>query len=206
MDENILRNMIEGFFNAELTVEEEQELYRYLCENDVPASLYKDKEAIMALCSEEQPSMLPAGADLRLEAMLDALAENEEPGITDERSTTKARKPILRVSRIVWHGAAVAAVAVLAVGYLFVRNEEQLPVEHAGQVVMGSQVAAAEAELYEPEEDTFDNPEDAMRYFKAAMGDIRFAFNTTKKNTHEIGNTLIDAFLPYKEIININIQ
>ena len=43
-----LRMMIEQFFDAVLTAQEERELCRYLCENDVPSELRRDKEVILA--------------------------------------------------------------------------------------------------------------------------------------------------------------
>ena len=42
-----LRMMIEQFFDAVLTSEEERELSRDLRENDVPAELRRDKEVIL---------------------------------------------------------------------------------------------------------------------------------------------------------------
>ena len=75
MEKEILRDWIERFFAAELTMAEERELYRYLCENEVPTELRKDKEAIIALCGEPEEVELPEGAAQRLEAMLDELEE-----------------------------------------------------------------------------------------------------------------------------------
>ena len=76
--------------------------------------------------------------------------------------------------------------------------------QYSGQTVNIAQVTASDPECDEPEKDTFDNPEDAMRCFKAAMGDIKLALNTTEKNTREIGDVLNEAFQPYKNIIRIN--
>jgi hypothetical protein len=44
-------------------------------------------------------------------------------------------------------------------------------------------------EVYE-EEDTFDNPEEAMQCLMAAYGDIQYAMNTTQRHTHEAYQTL----------------
>ena len=46
-----LRMMIEQFFDAVLTAEEERELCRDLRENDVPAELRRDKEVILTFFS-----------------------------------------------------------------------------------------------------------------------------------------------------------
>lgn len=199
--EEKLRIMIERFFNAELSVEEERELRCFLREHDVPAELRKDKETIIVLSGEGAEADLPAGAEERLEAMLDTLAEEEELYVTGERSTSEARKRILGVPRFVWYGAAAA---MLAISYLFVNNYESQQMHHFGQVGNIAQVTVPEPEYYEQEEDTFDNPEDAMNCFKAAMGDIKLALNTTEKNTREIGDALNEAFQPYKNMIRIN--
>lgn len=201
MEEN-LKKMMERFYNAELSIEEERELCCFLREHDVPAELRKDKEAIIALCGEEQDIELPAGAETRLEAMLDTLAEEEELCTADERSTSKTGKRLLKVPRSVWHGAAAAAI--LAACCFLVNDDEQLPVQHAGQAGNVAQVVVPEQEYDEQEEDTFDNPKDAMECFMAAMGDIKLAVNTTENNTREIGDALNDALLPYKDIIRIN--
>ena len=62
MEERDLRKKIGMFFDAELSVEEERELCRYLRDNDVPAELVKDKEAVLALCGDAVEISLPAGA------------------------------------------------------------------------------------------------------------------------------------------------
>lgn len=200
MEMKSLKTMIERFFNAELSIEEERELCCFLREHDVPAELRKDKEAVIALCGEVEEVCLPSGAEVRLEAMLDTLAQDEELYIKDERGTSKTKRRIPPVPRFLWRSAAVAAT--LAACYLFVSNDEEL--SHTGHDVNIVQVTASEQESYEFEEDTFDNPQDAMRCFKAAMGDIKIALNATEKDTREIADALNDAFLPYKKIIKIN--
>ena len=76
MTDKQLKDWMERFFDAELTVDEERELYRYLCANEVSAELRKDREVILALCSTaEEDIELPEGAAERLEEMLDGLEE-----------------------------------------------------------------------------------------------------------------------------------
>lgn len=192
MEKEKLDIMIERFFNAELSVEEERELCCYLREHDVPAELRKDKEAIIALCGEEHEAVLPSGAEMRLEAMLDTLAEVEVPDVSDERDAGGAKRRIFKIPRLVWHGAA--AVALLAVGYIFMDENVQ---SHEKQQTVVAEFA---------EEDTFDNPEDAMECFKGAFENMMLVVNTTHKNSRKMENTLKDAVAPYKEIIKINIQ
>ena len=67
MEEKELKRLIERFFDAEMTVEEERALCRYLRDNDVPTELRKDKDAIIALCGEPADVQLPVGAMERLE-------------------------------------------------------------------------------------------------------------------------------------------
>ena len=62
MTDKQLKDWMERFFDAELTVDEERELYRYLCANEVSAELRKDREVILALCSTaEEDIELPEG-------------------------------------------------------------------------------------------------------------------------------------------------
>ena len=49
-----LRMMIEQFFDAVLTAQEERELCRYLRENDVPSELRRDKEVILTFSQLQQ--------------------------------------------------------------------------------------------------------------------------------------------------------
>jgi hypothetical protein len=92
----------------------------------------------------------------------------------------------------VWHGAA--AVALLAVGYIFMDENVQ---SHEKQQTVVAEFA---------EEDTFDNPEDAMVCFKGALGNMMLVVNTTHKNTRKMENNLNKAVAPYKNMIKINIQ
>ena len=192
MKKEKLDMMIERFFNAELSVEEERELCRYLREHDVPAELRKDKEAIIALCGEEHEVVLPSGAEARLEEMLDTLAEDENFNAADERGAGAAKRRILKIPRLVWHGAA--AVALLAVGYIFMDDNVQ---SHEKQQTVVAEFA---------EEDTFDNPEDAMECFNGAFENMMLVVNKTQKNTRKMENNLNKAVAPYKNMIKINIQ
>ena len=179
MEKEILRDRIERFFNAELTLDEERELYRYLCENEVPTELRKDKEAIIALCGNiDEEVSLPEGAIQRLEAMLDGLEEmqtrlnphNEgESKGTNPRYTLPPRKGW---SSFLLRAACVAGVTVAL--FLALPDSKDEPTL---------------AEVYE-EEDTFATPEEAMQCFMAAYNDIMFAMNTARDNTREVHQAL----------------
>ena len=178
MEKEILRDWIERFFAAELTMDEERELYRYLCENEVPTELRKDKEAIIALCGEPEEVELPEGAIQRLEAMLDGLEEMQAQQHLPREDGAEGTRPRNSLPpRKGWgtfllRAACVAGVAVAL--FLALPNSKDEPML---------------AEVYE-EEDTFDNPEEAMQCFMAAYNDIMFAMNTARDNTREVHQAL----------------
>lgn len=178
MEEKDLRMKMEQFFDAELSMDEERELYRYLCENDVPAELRRDKEAIMALCGNEADYSMPAGAKERLEAFIDALPMDKSVDNDAANAVTNEGRRILKIQHFVLRGVAAAAVvAVMLGGFLLVN-------EHAVQQDTSETIAEI------PEKDTFENPEEAMKCFKLAMGEVQFAMNTAKDNIKEIETTL----------------
>ena len=180
MEERYLKDMIERFFNAELTVEEEQALCRYLRENEVPTELRKDKEAIIALCIDIDGEVaMPEGAAQRLEAMLDGLEEMQthlNPPCKGGLEAPPRRRTLPH--REGWGGsfllraACVAGVAVAL--FLALPDSKDAPML---------------AEVYE-EEDTFDTPEEAMQCLMAAYGDMLYAMNTARDNTREAHQVL----------------
>ena len=178
MEKKILKDWIERFFAAELTMDEERELYRYLCENEVPTELRKDKEAIIALCGEPEEVELPEGAVQRLEAMLDELEEMHtrlNPPCEEGAEGTHPRyslPPRKGWGAFLLRAACVAGVAVAL--FLALPEGKDKPLL---------------AEVYE-EEDTFDNPEEAMQCFMAAYNDIMLAMNTARDNTREAHQAL----------------
>ena len=178
MEKEILRDWIERFFAAELTMAEERELYRYLCENEVPTEFREDKEAIIALCGEPEEEELPEGAAQRLEAMLDELEEMQtrlNPPCEEGAEGTHPQyslPPRKGWGAFLLRAACVAGVAVAL--FLALPEGKDKPLL---------------AEVYE-EEDTFDNPEEAMQCFMAAYNDIMFAMNTARDNTREVHQAL----------------
>lgn len=191
MEEKTLKDMIERFFNAELTAEEEKELCLYLHKNDVPAELRKDKEAIIALCIKPEEPLMPLGAAERLEAMLDNLEEIEKKQVANETVTTIGKRKPLKIPPIFINGAVAAAIIIIA--YIMIPSITQKEPETIAKIT-----------TINPEEDTFDNPEDAMRCFKDACGNVILAINNTHGNTREIENTIREVVTPYKEMLKIN--
>ena len=185
MEKEILRDRIERFFNAELTLNEERELYRYLCENEVPTELRKDKEAIIALCGNiDEEVSLPEGAIQRLETMLDGLEEMKthlNPPCKGGLEAPPRRRTLPH--REGWGGsfllraACVAGVAVAL--FLALPDSKDEPTL---------------AEVYE-EEDTFATPEEAMQCLMAAYEDVMYAMNTTRDNTREAHQTLTQSVM-----------
>ena len=187
MEKEILKEWMERFFLAELTMDEERELYQYLCANEVPAELRKDREVILALCSTaEEDIELPEGAAERLEAMLDGLEKMKEELETDDTVKSKESGKIFKIPRLFFRAACVAGVAIALFVMLPDRVTEPLLTE-----------------VYE-EEDTFDNPEEAMQCLMAAYGDIQYAMNATQRHTHEAYQTLEQSQSIIREMFNMN--
>ena len=194
MEKEILKEWMERFFLAELTMDEERELYQYLCANEVPAELRKDREIILALCSTaEEDIELPEGAAERLEAMLDGLKEMKTHlNPPCEGGLKEVRPRYTLPHREGWGGsfllraACVVGVAIALFVMLPDRVTEPLLTE-----------------VYE-EEDTFDNPEEAMQCLMAAYGDIQYAMNATQRHTHEAYQTLEQSQSIIREMFNMN--
>ncbi len=168
-----INKLIEDFFDGTLSMEEEEALCRYLRENDVPPSLQRDKEAVLALCGGDEDVSLPPGAAERLEAMLDELDRNISPVETvDHRPEVpiikKLKIPIL--SRV----AVAAAAAIVALFFLVYDGAENK--QWAMQ-----------------EKDTFSSPEEAAHCARQAFGEILLAMNTARENTIAIGCTLEES-------------
>ena len=204
MEENSLKEMVERFFNAELSAEEERELCHWLRCNDVPVELRKDKEAIIALCCEPEGIELPDGVVQRLEATLDALEQTKERAFAGQDVATVPQKRLHFTVRMVVSGAVAAAVALL-VFFTNVATDETAGATEPSIVCVTVAELPVEYYLDDSEEDTFDNPEDAMRCFKNACGNVMLAINTAKGNKREIENRLEETFEQCKELIKIKI-
>lgn len=176
MDEKRLKIMIERFFDAQLSIEEERELYCYLRENDVPAELRKDKQAIIALCSEPSTITSSDEALMRLEAMIDALGSEQQTQSAASDIISAPKKKIIKIPRFVYRGVAAAAIFALCL-IIFTNTPQQRDCELATMT----------------EEDTFDTPEEALECVKASFDLVLMAANTTNHSSRAIGNTLEQA-------------
>ena len=220
MEKEILKEWMERFFLAELTMDEERELYQYLCANEVPAELRKDREVILALCSTaEEDIELPEGAAERLEAMLDGLEEmkNEVQILPNSPSVHRggARRAgalqakrvetphqfldarsftTFRMTKVLLRAACAAAV--VAIVFLAIPYGDNKHTDEATVLTMVDDV----------DKDTFDNPEEAMLCLMAAYGDIQYAMNATQRHTHEAYQTLEQSQSIIREMFNMNIN
>ena len=177
MEEKELKIMIERFFDAELTVDEERALCRYLRDNDVPAELRKDKDAVIALYNEPADVQLPVGAMERLEALIDGLEPQQEQCITDSAVAVEKKKRLLKIPR--YAAVAATAMAMVVMAYIFIPSENPSSPESTEELM---------TEIYE--EDTFDNPEDAMQCLKMVLGDMQQAAIIAHANTKNISAIL----------------
>ena len=202
MTDKQLKDWMERFFDAELTVDEERELYRYLCANEVPAELRKDREVILALCSTmEEDIELPEGAAERLEAMLDGLEKMRiHLNPPCEGGPKKVRPRYTLPHREGWGGSfllrAACAAAVVAIVFLAIPYGKNKHTEEATVLAMVDDV----------DKDTFDNPEEAMQCLMAAYGDMMLAVNTARDNTREACLSLEQSQAVLREMFNVKIN
>ena len=202
MEKEILKEWMERFFLAELTVDEERELCQYLCANEVPAELRKDKEVIIALCgTPEEDIALPEGAAERLETMLDGLEEMKTHlNPPCEGGLKKVRPRYTLPHREGWGGSfllrAACAAAVVAIVFLAIPYGKNKHTEEATVLAMVDDV----------DKDTFDNPEEAMQCLMAAYGDMMLAVNTARDNTREACLSLEQSQAVLREMFNVKIN
>lgn len=197
MTDKQLKDWMERFFDAELTVDEERELYRYLCANEVSTELCKDREVILALCSTaEEDIELPEGAAERLEAMLDELEEMKGELQTDDSVTSEKPNKIFKIPIPRYLFRAACAAAVVAIVFLAIPYGDNNHTDEATVLAMVDDV----------DKDTFDNPEEAMQCLMAAYGDMMLAVNTARDNTREACLSLEQSQAVLREMFNVNIN
>ena len=199
MTDKQLKDWMERFFDAELTVDEERELYRYLCANEVSAELRKDREVILALYSTaEEDIELPEGAVERLEAMLDGLEKmRTHLNPPCEGGLKKVRPRYTLPHREGWGGSfllrAACAAAVVAVLFLVIPYGSNKYADEKATLAMVDDV----------DKDTFDTPEEAMQCLMAAYGDIMFAMNTARDNTREVHQALTQSVMTNLNLLKL---
>ena len=199
MTDKQLKDWMERFFDAELTVDEERELYRYLCANEVSAELRKDREVILALYStSEEDIELPEGAVERLEAMLDGLEKmRTHLNPPCEGGLKKVRPRYTLPHREGWGGSfllrAACAAAVVAALFLVIPYGSNKYADEKAMLAMVDDV----------DKDTFDTPEEAMECLMAAYDEIMFAMNTARDNTHEAHQALTQSVMTNLNLLKL---
>ena len=199
MTDKQLKDWMERFFDAELTVYEERELYRYLCANEVSAELRKDREVILALYSiAEEDIELPEGAVERLEAMLDGLEKmRTHLNPPCEGGLKKVRPRYTLPHREGWGGSfllrAACAAAVVAALFLVIPYGSNKYADEKAMLAMVDDV----------DKDTFDTPEEAMECLMAAYDEIMFAMNTARDNTREAHQALTQSVKTNQNLLKL---
>lgn len=103
MDTLKLEQLIERYFEAELSVDEERELVRMLAVTEVPEHLEHDKQVILALQGKVE--------DIDHTEAMERLSQQIDVWAAEERRSI--RRP--RIVRL-WKAASVAACAILLIG------------------------------------------------------------------------------------------
>lgn len=129
-----IKILIEKYFDTELTVEEERELCARLLSEELPEELLEDKKLILAMAAPIPTDEECNAVYSRVEAMIDALAEQEESVLAPKAEIKKMPpRKVFTVPRIVWSMVALFAVAV---SLLFVYDYEKQTAGDANKIAM----------------------------------------------------------------------
>lgn len=90
-----IKEIIDRFFNGATSIEEEYELRRRLCEEQLPADVAHEKELLLAMLPT--PCEVPQGMESRLNNLIDTLAANKEAKAMPHpmKKSSKARRIII---------------------------------------------------------------------------------------------------------------
>lgn len=187
-----IRGKIEAFFNAELTLQEEQELYRYLCENDVPEDLQEDKKAVIVMCGYTGDFSMPDDVEERLTAFVDALCEQENETVAPVAKAERPQQRILKIPISVWATLSVAAVLVFAFMIKYDKIYDSTP--KVEQPALDVQIAQTEVD--DPEQDTFATPEEVLSFVKGSLEEALMTMAMAHKEVKKVNGEL--ACMAYK--------
>ena len=115
--------------------------------------------------------------------MLDSLCETENASTATPAGEVKRGERIFKIPRYMWR-SSVAAVIVFV---LFLAHYVDVGVLVADGGNENQQLVCGSGYY---EEDTFDNPEEALICARTVFGDVLHAMNIAHANMKEIGNTL----------------
>jgi hypothetical protein len=110
MKEVDIEQLLAAFYEGETTREEEELLYRYFSEEDIPSHLNSDKKLFTELFRSSASSVkVPDGLDGKLNTLIDTLSENER----NEQTPATARNK--RIKLLQWRRIAGIAASLLIV-------------------------------------------------------------------------------------------
>jgi len=79
METNYIKKLIDAFYEGKTSAEQEQELYRYFLQDNIPAELLEEKKIFQSLYSGDDDDIeLPEGFSVRLENLIDDLDRKEK--------------------------------------------------------------------------------------------------------------------------------
>lgn len=136
---NEIKRLLEAFYNAETTPEEEKILLDYFKGSDVAGELIEEKELFIRLYEESQEVSIPAGLENRLENLIDELDAKESATRTAIAGQSN-RRQLWK-----WAGSVAAGVAILVSAGLYFNSDTGItppPFSAEGQTDMLSEADA----------------------------------------------------------------
>ena len=151
-----IKELINKFYDGTTTIEEEYELRRILCEEELPAEIEREKALLLAMLPGE--CEIPEGLEARLETLIDNFAEKKGAPSTNTTTPMGQRRRILKIpQRPLWGSLAAAAATVVLIFML--HNREQRP------------------------QDTFSTPEEAAIHINATFAHLAMVMNSGRENS-----------------------
>lgn len=115
-----IKILIEAFYNGETSAAEEQELLHYFEGDNITEELVEEREIFLQL-SKAHPIEVPVGLELKLNDLIDTLAENESVSIAPQKVKKLSTQQLwLRI------GGVAASVAILFSIGLYIGSEERV--------------------------------------------------------------------------------
>lgn len=174
-----IKTLIEKYYEATITAEEERCLYDYLHNNDVPQSMANDKELILAMCPDVLSADRSCGFEQRISDFISELDTKENEANKNGRRLVAVRRRFLGLPFKFWTVSAAAFIGVIA-GF-------------------------AALSTTEPKE-TFDSPEEAYACVSAIMSNIALVLDNGVENIRRVGVHMHEAQAVVNETCNIIIE
>ena len=150
-----IKELINRFFDGATTIEEELELRRILCEEELPADIEKEKPLLLAMLPKECNT--PEGLEARLNALIDKLADEKKETLPANDTDTKGYpKKASKIPLQALAGSLVATAAAIVLIFL-IHPHEQRP------------------------QDTFSTPEEAAIHINEAFAHLAMVANSGRE-------------------------